>query len=320
MQQFIIYNYQFQKVLDDGELDLFETYEERKKRIDSNFEKKQKIFSDLLYSDANAGGKRIVFKAKNSQKDYLHLFAVNPSDDFFVLRIANKQVKMLTNNKLQQVYAQDFPFSTVIIDNRKGIQRILIEDKKSAFRDVRTIERILEDTFGRYLNSYGLRIVLMHLQNAEDFWKYVENDVQFPQGVYRLRFILPTINLDRLASSMEEVMRVIRKSFGGTLECQFTAEAGGRVHIDRNDKVQYEFIRIMMEEFGSDNIILFSNTNKRRPIKIGSNSFKTVNIDSTLIDNISDSSGSKGLFTDSAIEELKKITLTGIDEKDIKIL
>lgn len=320
MQQFIIYNYQFQKVLDDGELDLFETYEDRKKRIEGNFERKQEIFSDLLYNDANAGGKRIVFKARNSQKDYLHLFAVDPSDDFFVLRIANKQVKILTNNKLQQVYAHDFPFSTIIIDNRKGIQRILIEDKKSAFRDVRTIEKILEYTFERHLNAYGLRISLMHLQNAEDFWNYVENPIHFPQGIYRLRFILPTINLDRLAASMEEVMKVIRKSFGGILECQFTAETGGRVNVDRNDKVQYEFIRIMMEEFGSENIIIFSNTNKRRAIKIGSSSFKTINIDSTLIDNISDSSGYKGLFTDSAIEELKKITITGIDDKDINLL
>ena len=98
-----------------------------------------------------------------------------PTDDIVIMRVANRKHLQIVDENLKPKQVDDYQNCIVMIDNRDGIQRILIENKKAAFRDVKQVAGILEYTFNKLLARYSLMIKLNHLKNPQTFW-HVAND------------------------------------------------------------------------------------------------------------------------------------------------
>ncbi len=315
MANFAICNYQFAKVMrqvEEGRL----FHEEGEMSADKAFPIKQEIFARLLNEDFQ-GVKPIIYKNKRGDKMYIHKFLIEPRDGIFIFKVANKHTTTIVGQDLNDTHIDDYQNCLVIIDNRDGIQRVLIEQKKSAFQEVRTLVEILEWTLNKYLEKYSLEISFMHLQEPRVFWDFVNDRRTYPQGFYKITFYLPPLNLKRLSSAYNRVLTTSREVFDSDLEWSYKASKGGMLPLDEKNKKQRELIEYMMSDVGSDsgrsNIKLYSNTAKQKPILVGENSYLALLISDTTFKRLLDEAKDGDLFGSEAFEEIKRKTKIGID-------
>lgn len=315
MAIFAIYNYQFAKIIrrvregrlfpkDAVEMDAEEAFPQR-----------QQIFGAFLENDYNAEQEinKIKFVNGRSDKEFIHRHLMPPTDDIVVMRMANVRKTSYVNKNFNEDHIEDYQNCIVIIDNRPGIQRILIENKKRAFQDVKQVANILAYTFDQLLKPFSLKIELMHLQESKKFWQYVEDRRSYPTGFYRVSFHLPHLNLERLRKVYDSVLNQSRESFNSDLDWSFKANEGGQIHFDKKDERQKTLIEYMMEDVGSNNIKLYPNHNKRKAIIVGKDSFAAIGISESTIKRLVEDVMTGDLFGSAALTEIKIKTKTGID-------
>jgi len=247
------------------------------------------------------------------EKVYVHRYLIQPTDHITILRIANKRTTTIVTKELKEKQEDDYQNCIVIIDNRPGIQRILIENKKAAFQDVKQVAGILGWTLDGLLSRYNLRIELMHLQDPRAFWQFVNDKRSYPDGFYKITFHLPHLNLERLKKVFDKVLILSREVFDSDLEWSYRAQQGGQLPVDEKNPYQKDLIDWMMSEVGSDNIKLYSNAQKKKAIVVGRDSFLAVGVSDTLIRRLTEEAVNGDLFGSKALDEIKLKTKTGID-------
>ena len=314
MASFAVFNYQFAKIIKFGEEGSLFPPDDLEMRAEEAFSQKQDILNRIIDEDYQ-GKRKIKFMSNNSgEKEYIHRYIIPPTDDITMMRIANKRVTTIVRADLKEVQEDDYPNCIVIIDNRPGIQRILIENKKTAFQDVKQLARIIKWTLDDILVRYSLKIELMHLQDPRVFWTLVNDKRNYPDGFYKITFHLPHLNLERLKKIFDNVLVMSRKVFDSDLEWSYKANQGGALALDEKNEFQKELIEWMMSDVGSENIKLYSNADKRKAIIVGRDSFMAVGISDRVIKKLTEEITSGHLFkNEGAFEYIKGKTKTGID-------
>ncbi len=315
MASFALYNFQFAKVMkrtEEGKL----FHEDGEMDADEAFPLKQEILEKIINEDF-LNIKPIKFKGRRNDREYIHKHLIKPKDKISILKVANRHVTTIVTQELKDVHTDDYQNCLVIIDNRDGIQRMLIEQKKSAFQDVRQLAEIIEHTLNKYLEKYCLCISVMHLQEPRVFWDFVNDRRTYPQGFYKITFYLPPLNLERLSAAYNKVLTTSREVFDSDLEWSHKAPKGGMLPFDEKDKKQKDLIEYMMGDVGSDagrsNIKLYANTAKQKPILVGENSYLAIVISDTTFNRLLEEAKDGDLFGSEALEEIKRKTKTGID-------
>ena len=313
MATFAIFNYQFDKIMEharQGELKGMETV---LMPADEAFPQKQKIFGEMLNKDFKKEKSIDVIHFTNGHgpKEYVHRHLIPPTDDIVIMRVANRKTQTIVDENLREKQVDDYQNCIVMIDNRPGIQRMLIENKKVAFRDVKSLANILEYTFNRLLRPYSLVISLDHLQNSRQFWQYAKDRHSYPKGFYRISFKLPYPNLERLRKVYDRLFSQAQKSFDSRLNMDFI-NPEGKVRLDENDPYQKEAIKWFMEEAGG-NVTLYSNLAKKTPIHVGENSYRAITVSNTIIQKVTEDAVNNDLFGSSALDEVKRKLKTGIE-------
>ena len=315
MSSFAIYNYQFAKIIRRAREQRLFGKDALEMEANEAFPLRQQLLSTLLADDYK--GEQEICKIKfingRSDKEFIHRHLMPPTDDIVVMRVANVRTATYVNKDFNENHGEDYQNCLVIIDNRPGIQRILIENKKRAFQDVKQVANILAFTFNQLLKRFSLKIELMHLQESKKFWQYVEDRRSYPTGFYRVSFHLPHLNLERLRKVYDSVLNQSRESFNSDLDWSFKANDGGQIHFDQKDERQRTLISYMMEDVGSNNIKLYPNQNKRKAIIVGKDSFAAIGISESVIKRLEEDVRSGDLFGSAALNEIKIKTKTGID-------
>ena len=243
MATYAIYNYQFDKIVEHARQGEFEGMETVLMSADEAFPKKQEIFGEILNKDykKEKAIDVIHFTNGHGSKEYIHRHLMPPTDDIVIMRVANRKSQTIVDENLREKQVDDYQNCIVMIDNRPGIQRMLIENKKTAFRDVKSLAAILQYTFNRLLRHYSLTISLDHLQDSRQFWQYANDRRTYPKGFYRICFKLPYPNLERLRKVYDRLFSQAQKSFDSRLNMDFT-NSEGQVRLDENDPYQNEAI------------------------------------------------------------------------------
>lgn len=309
-----IFNYQFDKIITHSiqyELDGLGSV---LMAADESFPQKQRIFGEMLRKDFKKASPNDVIHFKNAfgPKEYIHRHLMPPTDDIVIMRIANRKTQTIVDAELKEKQVEDYQNCIVMIDNRPGIQRILIENKKKAFADVKQVAGILAYTFNLLLELYSLKIRLDHLKDDRVFWSYVNDQRQFPKGFHKVSFHLPYPNLERLKKVYDRLFNKARESFDASIDMDFVAQEGGSVRFDENDPYQKETIEWLMQDAGAD-IKLYSNDSKKTAIPIGKDSYRVISISNTTIQRVTEDAVNGDLFGSPALDEVKRKTKTGID-------
>jgi len=316
MASFAIFNYQFDPIKEKSSQGELVGMGAVVMSAVESFPKKQEIFGNLLRKDFTKSRPEEVIHFTNKQgpKEYIHRHLIPPTDDVIIMRIANRRTQTIVDANLKEKIVDDYQNCIVIIDNCPGIQRVLIENKKAAFRDVKQLAEILEYTFNRLLRRYSLTIHLDHLQDSRKFWQYANDRHTYPTGFYRISFKLPYPNLERLSKVYDRLFTKARESFDCRLEMDFT-NPNGQVRLEEKDPYQNEAIKWFMEDAGG-NVVLYSNMAKRSPIVVGKDSYRAVSVSNTTLQRVTEDAVNNDLFESAALDEVKRITKTGIDPEE----
>lgn len=313
MATFALFNYQFDKIIKHSlqyELEGLGPV----LTSDEAFAQKQEILGEMLSKDFKKAstGDVIHFKNTLGLKEYVHRHLMPPTDDITIMRIANRKTQTIVDSELKEKRVEDYQNCIVIIDNRPGIQRILIENKKKAFADVKQVAGILTYTFNLLLESYSLNIRLDHLKDDRVFWSYVNDQRLFPNGFHKVSFHLPYPNLERLKKVYDRLFSKARESFDASIDMDFVSHEGGSVRLDEKDPYQKETIEWLMKDAGAD-IKLYSNDSKKSAIPIGKNSYRVITISNSTIQRVTEDAVNGDLFGNAALDEVKRKTKNGID-------
>ena len=313
MATYALFNYQFDKIVKHARQVEIEGMETVLMSADEAFPKKQEIFGEILNRDfkKEKAIDVIHFTNGNGTKEYIHRHLIPPTDDIAIMRVANRKSQTIVDENLKEKQVDDYQNCIVMIDNRPGIQRMLIENKKTAFRDVKSLAAILQYTFNRLLRRYSLTISLDHLQDSRQFWQYANDRRTYPNGFYRISSKLPYPNLERLRKVYDRLFSQAQKSFDSRLNMDFT-NPEGQVRLNENDPYQKEAIKWFMEEAGGD-VTLYSNQAKKSPIHVGKNSYRAITVSNTTIQRVTEDAVNNDLFGSSALDEVKQKLKTGIN-------
>ena len=313
MPVFAIYNYEFEPVQKRWAEAILDGMGEVLMSASESFPKKQEIFGDLLQKDFRKEKREdiIRFSIKQSDREYIHRHLIPPTDDITMMRVANKRTHKIVDEELQEKRVDDYQNCIVIIDNRPGIQRILIEKKKAAFTDTKQTANILEQTFNRLLPRWSLTIKLYHLKDKRSFWQFANDLHTFPGGFHRVCFYLPYPNLERLRKVYDRLFGQAQRSFASRINLEFH-NPKGQVRLDENDPYQSEVIRWFMEDAGGT-VRLYPVNSKKNPIIVGQNSYRTVTVSEAVIRRLTEEAVNHSLFESTALDTVKQKTKTGID-------
>jgi hypothetical protein len=313
MAAYAIFNYQFYPIYKQDQQGVFEGMEYVQMTAKEAFDKKQTLFGDLLLKDFEKEKPEdiIHFTYGKGPKEYIHRHLMPPTDDIVIMRVANHKIQTIVDANLKEKRVDDYQNSIVIIDNRPGIQRMLIENKKVAFRDVKQLANILDFTFNKLLSKYYLSITLDHLQDSRQFWQYANDRTNFPIGFYKVSFKLPYPNLERLRKVYDRLFSKVRESFDSRLDLEFTSPKG-EVRLNEQDIYQNEAIKWFMEEAGGE-VRLYSNQAKRSPIVVGKNSYLSISVSDSIIQRVIEDAINDDMFGSAALDEIKKTAKIGID-------
>ena len=314
MATYAIFNYQFDKIIEHARQKEIEGMESVVMTADEAFPQRQNIFGEILNKDFKKEKTEDVIHFKNGRgpKEYIHRHLMPPTDDIIVMRVANRKTQTIVDAELKEKQVDDYQNCIVMIDNRPGIQRIMIENKKVAFRDVRQVAGILTYTFNVLLMRYSLKIRLEHLQDKRMFWQYANDQRAYPTGFYRFSVRLPYPNLERLKKVYDRLFSKARESFDSRIDFDFVAPDGGQIRLDEKDSYQAETIEWLMEEAGAE-LRLFSNMAKRSPIPVGEKSYRVVTVSDKTIMRLTEDAVNNDLFGSAALDEVKRKLKTGIE-------
>lgn len=149
-----------------------------------------------------------------------------------IMKFGRLSKKSVTDAQLNDHKIEDYPWCYVVWDNRDDVQRMLIEQKPSAWSNSKTmtgtkkvakalkiiIDEWLSQKKGMYFD-FGDGPVY----KSDDFWEYVK---LYPQGFSRVHFSFPPPNLGRLMT-LGDNMNELRNETGGGVDADLKAPKHG---------------------------------------------------------------------------------------------
>lgn len=258
MARYIVYTYQFSPIVSKQK----KLFDDSTKSLTEILSKKQETFGNLFNSELHFRGKSM---------EYSHRILYN-QDNIIVFRLANNKCQSLEKNFSIQKH-QYSPSCLVIIDNRKNVQHIAIEEDVVAFQDTNTVVNILKQTFSTYLNQHRLNIEIQKEFQESEFWDLVR---QHPKGINMVRFTFSYPNLPRVSSSIDKMISETSKMTNSQQTVfEFNSAPENQLTLEKRNR---KLAGLAKASADSGNVITIKAKGCRRHIQTGHTS-KSLEID-----------------------------------------
>lgn len=221
---FNVYTFQFQRILRHADTQLNDPNYQT--LTDEQWEKRQDIFASVLLNLAD-----VVF-TDTEGREYLHEDRWNDKK-VFVFRLANNKTVKLDSANFEEVETKNYPPIHIIIDNRDGVQRMLVQRRPKAWGKTDVPAKIIENTFDQILTPMGMHFSVGDgpVYPNHTFWQFVKAN---PQGITHVQFYFPPINLARL-HDLAASIDAIRDETGAAYMADIKAVDGGIINLDENN-------------------------------------------------------------------------------------
>lgn len=308
MAKFALYNYQFDKLPEEdffGEPQLVNLSED-------SFAHRQERFDEILIDDYR--GRHLLTFSNKRGTQYIHRWLIEPTDGVFIIMLLNNHKRKVHDLQLTENSVDDWRRCIVVFDNRPGIQRLAIEENKSAFKSVKTVENILSNTLRAALGSrFAISIRLDHLFNPSSFWDIVFDARSYPKGFRRIEFKWSKPNLDRIAKRLSFIHDG-RKATNSAVTLTTDAGRASHLNINEDDEWLSDTVKGASEDGAS--IVLTANGTHSRKITVGKDSHRYITLPDKTISKMNPSQPS--LFPSQNQQSIIEALETGITDDSIK--
>lgn len=247
MSQFVLYTYQFSPI--QNRKNLFES----ELTDEELMNKKQEIFQEMFSMD---------FKYSRQNKHYNQRIEFNQGN-FIIFQLANNKNTIL-ESEFHKTKQPNFPSCWVIIDNRKDMQRIAIEEEIVAFKDTDVVKNILVSTYNKYLNEKGLSIAIQKEYKKSEFWNIVN---EYKDDITMVRFLFSYPNLPRVNKTINDIINgQSKKMHSKKTSIQMQSDKQEVLNIDENDNELKDMVNASAD---SGNIIKIKARRRKSYISTG---------------------------------------------------
>ena len=115
------------------------------------------------------------------------------SQNIIAMRLENKKT-LKRDIKFQTDELDNYPWVTIIIDNRPNKQHIAILKRPKAFSTSTFVAKIMQETLNAFLHQFRLTITIAHQYHSRVFWETLKK--YRPWGIRRIQFNFAYPNLD----------------------------------------------------------------------------------------------------------------------------
>lgn len=227
MATFAIYTYEFERIMRPAHTPLAMDGFPPEFCTDEEWAKRQETFREFFKKNLPLNER--IFEKGKSRYVYDTIFI---EGNTAIMKFGRMSKKNYTDAELNDHKIENYPWCYIVWDNRDGIQRMLIEQKPSAWANTKQstgtkkaakaicliIDEWLSKKKGMHFN-FGDGPVF----KSDDFWQYVK---RYPQGFSRVHFSFPPPNLGRLMDLADSI-NGIRNETGGSYEADLKAPKGG---------------------------------------------------------------------------------------------
>lgn len=205
LNKFDVFTYQL-SVIQRVQLNLFEKQLSREEMM----EKRNSFFNEIFKQ-------KLAFYHRRNKLNYKIEYN---SDDFILLRLANKRIVHIEREFHRESFESE-PSCLVGVFNTPNTQYLLIESDRTSFGKSFTVVRILERAFERELEKLNFQITIHPKYEEKEFWKILD---RYPQQVERLRFEFEYPNLSRVNQYLSDELREASKMLNsGKTKIEFAA-------------------------------------------------------------------------------------------------
>jgi hypothetical protein len=130
-------------------------------------------------------------------------------DDIFVLKLGRQKVLPRQSPKLESDYVDNYPNTTIAINNKPDQQIIAISQNRQAFSSTKVVAKILEVNLNNILREAALEAVVAPILEENVFWDLVgdhENELT------QLRFELIKPNMANISGAFKKEIRQLSDS------------------------------------------------------------------------------------------------------------
>lgn len=252
MATFTVYSYQFRPLFEDQP----SLFPEDNLSPEKVWERKQGLFKSIF-------GENLHFQYRSVTFSHEVIYNEN---ELIVLRIANNK-KITQESQFVTKKLDHNPSCVIIIDNRKDVQNLYIEDDPYSFSDPSVVANILEKTFNVYLEAYGLGISLNKRFKSHEFWDVV---AEADNGIEMVRFSFLYPNLPRVQEKIDEMLsKTSRNVHSKKTNIEFNSGDGEALQIDKGNEDLNNLVSASSE---SGSVIKVKKKGSRRHTEVGSTS------------------------------------------------
>lgn len=115
------------------------------------------------------------------------------SQNIIAMRLENKKI-IKRDIKFQTDELDNYPWVTIIIDNRPNKQHIAILKRPKAFSSSTYVAKIMQESFNAFLRQFRLHIEIAQQYHSRVFWDTIKK--YRPWGITRIQFNFAYPNLD----------------------------------------------------------------------------------------------------------------------------
>ncbi len=263
---FDVYTYQFQRILSPTQTEGNSAGYNNEYCSDADWHNKQEIFGNIFKQELKAPQLSIVNEIGESlgHKTY---FA---DQGIILMRIAKEKIVEWEDINMQTRKDTIFPANFVLIDNRDGIQRMLIQRSSKTWRKTADLMHILCNALDNAMTPHGMHFVMgdTPVYHYKSVWDVVK---AAPHGISRIEFKFPAPNLGRLAN-LADALNLVREETGGGIETQLQAPKNSSLMLKEGGQVD-SMIRLSSAE-GS--IVRIKRKGERSYIPVGGDSANSV--------------------------------------------
>lgn len=140
----------------------------------------------------------------NRQREALPFKVLFSEGDLVVIRLAAKKGKIIQDKDFSKKEVEDYPDVYIVINNDPSTQKIAISKNNKAFSSSFVVAHILEKSYGRLLNNFGLAIYIKPIFDQKIFWNIVD---QYEGRLQAIKFELIKPNLANISGAFKKEIR-----------------------------------------------------------------------------------------------------------------
>lgn len=191
--------------------------------IEDLINKKNIIFAEQL----------ILIKEWKNKRASINGKLVYNHDDFLIYRFASKKTVKIENQTFEEEQYENWPSILVAIWNKPDKQYILIQDRKQAFADTKSVLNTLVQSINIFINEKQLKFYAEPIFYKEAFWSIVD---EYQNTMKNIKFELITPNMANISGALSEDLKNLAKGTNTAKTFLEIDADDSKLHITKEDK------------------------------------------------------------------------------------